>query len=150
MNLEEKSTVARKKPSSKKSTKRRIVRASPAKPSSAKAPREGEAAKILRRAKHRVSHALARRMRKAYIAKYADRQGALDSGTYSRRIFEQILKQPACVGLRFYAGLDRQGRVSVLFCGVDANGDDILAGIIGDVPVRCPPICGGANGILQF
>jgi hypothetical protein len=103
-----------------------------------------------RKKNHRISDAVARNMRLRYLKKYGNRSTALTAGAYSRDIFDKILAQPQCVGVRFYPGLDTGGRLTLLFCGVDNRGDDILAGIIGDTPWRCPPLCSSANDTLQF
>jgi len=102
------------------------------------------------RRSHRVTHTSAREMRKRYEAKYAKKPGALAAGAYGRKIFEKILAQPGCLGVRFYPGLDDDGNVTLLFCGVNKEGNDILIGLIGDLPWRCPPFCSGQNGVLQF
>jgi len=102
------------------------------------------------RRNHSVTHADARRMRERYIEKYAGRSGAIDPGAYGRKIFDMMLEHPECVGLRFYPGVDEEGNVTLLFCGVNAEGNDILVGTIGDIPWRCPPFCSGGNGVLQF
>ena len=100
--------------------------------------------------KHEVSHAIARRYRKRFLGLYGTGADVSSPLVYSRNIFEKILGQKECVGIRFYPGLDDEGRYTLLYCGVDAKGNDILQGTIGDVPWRCPPVCSSANGILQF
>ena len=99
---------------------------------------------------HRVSHAVAKGLRTRYIRKFADGAGRLEPGAYNRKIFDKILCQQGCVGIRFYPGLDEKGNVTLLFCGIDRYGNDILAGTIGDIPFRCPPMCSAPNGILHF
>ena len=85
------------------------------------------------------------------MKKYPGDKAPLEVGSYNRKIFDQILKQENCIGIRFYPGLDRSGRMTLLFCGVNGvTGNDILEGIIGDIPVRCPPMCSAGNGILNF
>src|SRR5688572_25066675 len=75
---------------------------------------------------HQITHAVARRMRLGYIKKYGNNRDALAPGAYGRAIFDKILKDPRCVGIRFYPGLDAERNVTVLFCGVDKEGNDIL------------------------
>ena len=103
-----------------------------------------------RKRNHRITDAVARNMRVRYLKKYGKRPTALAPGAYSRDIFDKVLAQPQCVGIRFYPGLDTSGRQTLLFCGVDRGGNDILAGIIGDAPWRCPPVCSEPNDTLQF
>jgi hypothetical protein len=123
----------------------------PRKPAAPKPKARGYGRKFPAKKKdHRITDAVARNMRLRYIKKYGNRPTALTPGAYSRDIFDKILAQPLCVGVRFYPGLDTRGKVTLLFCGVDNHGDDILAGIIGDTPWRCPPLCSSANDTLQF
>lgn len=101
--------------------------------------------------KHRVSHATARRFRLRLRKKYPGKRAPLQVGSYHRKIFDTILAQENCVGIRFYPGIDGRGRLTLLFCGINGQtGNDILEGAIGDIPVRCPPMCSGQNGVLQF
>jgi hypothetical protein len=102
------------------------------------------------RRNHELTHKQARAMREAYIKRHQGKSGELRSGVYGRGIFEKILKQKGCVGIRFYPGLDEKGNVTVLFVGVDAEGNDILRGLIGDSPWNCPPFCSSPNGVLFF
>jgi hypothetical protein len=102
------------------------------------------------RRSHRVTHATARRMREKFLRRYPGSRAPLAPGAYDRGIFEKILKQKRCKGIRFYPGLDEDGQVTLLFAGVDGEGNDILAGIIGDMPFRCPPYCASSNDVLQF
>jgi len=102
------------------------------------------------KAKHEITHAQARRMRKRFIGLFGEKSDFASPKAYSRNIFDKILSQKECVGIRFYPAIDDDGKVTMLYCGVDAKGNDILAGYIGDVPFWCPPYCSDANGILQF
>lgn len=100
--------------------------------------------------KHRLTHAQARRMRLLYLKKFAGRAGELVPSAYGVNIFKDILAQKGCAGLRFYPGVDAKGAVTLMFCGVDIEGNDILKGIIGDTPWKCPPYCGDINGVFNF
>ena len=102
------------------------------------------------RRSHRVTHAQARRMREKYLRRYKGVRAPLQAGVYDRAIFDKILAQKGCKGVRFYPGIDDDGKMTVLFAGVDGEGNDMLAGIIGDMPFRCPPYCSSANGVLAF
>lgn len=113
-------------------------------------PKGGNVPESFHKRNHRVSHAVARRLRTRYLKKYAGRPGALVVGAYNRKIFEKILGQQGCIGIRFYPGLNDKGQVTLLYCGIDRYGNDILAGVIGDIPVTCPIMCSAANGVLHF
>jgi hypothetical protein len=102
---------------------------------------------------HRISHETARRMRLRYIEKYGKsekRDEVLAPGAYDRSIFDRILRDPRCEGIRFYPGIDDSGQMTIMFCGVDRHANDILVGTIGDEPWRCPPMCSQTNGVLQL
>lgn len=102
-----------------------------------------------KRGRHEVSHADARRLRKRAI-KALGNDGIGRSAAYHRDIFDKILADERVVGLRFYPGIDDKGEVTLLYCGFDAKGNNVLAGTIGDLPYRCPPFCAAADGILEF
>jgi len=97
---------------------------------------------------HRVTHATAKQMRARFVRKNARNKEAAQPAAYSRAIFDKILKQEGCVGIRLYPAIDRYGRQTSLIVGVDKNGDDILRGVIGDTPWLCPPYC-SSSGLLQ-
>jgi len=99
---------------------------------------------------HEASHETAKSMRQKYIKAYGDRPDAIAPSAYSRAIFDKILAHPRAVGIRFYPAVDAEGQITMLFCGVDDQGDDILIGTIGDTPFRCPPTCSTTNNVLHF
>ena len=43
-----------------------------------------------------------------------------------RNILEKVLAQPGCVGIRFHHALNENGQRTVVYIGMDANGNDIL------------------------
>lgn len=43
-----------------------------------------------------------------------------------RNIIEKILAQPGCVGMRFYYGINAEGQKTLVYMGIDANGQDIV------------------------
>ena len=62
-----------------------------------------------RKGRHEVTHADARRMRKRAITALGTQEGFGRAAGYHREIFDKILAQPACVGVRCYPGLDDKG-----------------------------------------
>ena len=100
--------------------------------------------------RHEVTHKDARRLRKRAIAALGN-DGIGRPSAYHRDIFDKILADERCVGIRFYPGIDDKGEVTLLYCGFDAKGNNILQGTIGDLPYRCPPFCPPVkDGILHF
>ena len=43
-----------------------------------------------------------------------------------RNIIEKILAQPGCVGMRFHYGLNDEGQKTLVYYGMDANGNDLM------------------------
>lgn len=69
----------------------------------------------------------------------------IKGGHFARSIFDKILAQKECVGIRYYyAALDDSSSTMVLV-GIDKNGNDITGGVIGEMIFPCPPNCGSAN-----
>ena len=88
---------------------------------------------------HQISLADAKR----YIANYSENPTAptIKAGFFWRSIFDKILEQPGCVGIRiYYAKMDDDSPTFVIV-GVDEQEKEITAGIIGQVVKPCPPYC---------
>ena len=58
-----------------------------------------------------------------------------------------ILAQEGCVGIRTYYAIDEGGKKAIVMVGVDADENDLDAGVILDRSVNCPPSCGVANDL---
>ena len=90
---------------------------------------------------------------KRWIANHRDRHPAPDEKLacfYGSEIFNQILAQPGCVGIRIYFAYDDNGAQQKVLVGVDASGKNIWdlnatepgeGGLVADEGVWCPPIC---------
>ncbi len=79
--------------------------------------------------------------------------------TFERAAFEELLKQPGCVGVRAYYGMDDDKKVHLIFVGVNDQNQDILplsevtaaklapdaavmdSGVIVENGTRCPDDC---------
>lgn len=66
---------------------------------------------------------------------------------FGKSILETILNQTGCVGIRVYNGLGSDGKQSNVLVGVDANGNDMVNGVLGDRSVKSPPFSGSANSL---
>jgi hypothetical protein len=66
-------------------------------------------------------------------------------GYFARSIFDRILPQPGCAGLRYYYAKRDDGTATLVFVGVDGGGNDIIHGVLGDEGWPCPPNCGVPN-----
>jgi len=70
---------------------------------------------------------------------------SIKGGSFSRDIFDQILAQPGCSGIRYYYAKKDDGTPTIVLVGVDGGGNDMTAGILGDENIPCPPVCGSPN-----
>ena len=69
-----------------------------------------------------ISHELGARMVKDFQDKFPEQS----IGNYiGRNILEDILKQPGCVGIRFYNAINELGRNTLVYVGIDENNDII-------------------------
>ncbi len=73
--------------------------------------------------------------------------GAIKAEYFSQKIINLILEQEGCVGIRVYNGLDATGGQSSVLVGVDASGNDIVNGVLGDRSVKSPPFSGATNSL---
>ncbi len=69
----------------------------------------------------------------------------IKSGLFARNIFEKILAQPGCVGIRYYYAALDDGSPTIVLVGVDSLRNDIEQGVIGETIFPCPPVCSSPN-----
>jgi len=67
---------------------------------------------------------------------------AIKGGYFSREIYEKILAQEGCVGIRCYFAENPDGSPTIVMVGSDSKGDDLVNGVIGEDVLPCPPFCG--------
>lgn len=72
-------------------------------------------------------------------------QGAVLGGYFSKTIIQDLLDQQDCVGLRYYYGKDNDGVPQLVISGVNAAGEDLYNGALGNRSMPCPPYCGPWN-----
>lgn len=65
---------------------------------------------------------------------------------FPREVFERILAQSGCAGIRAYEGRSKENGRETILVGVDENGDDMMTGVLADTSFPCPPYCGGGPG----
>jgi hypothetical protein len=66
---------------------------------------------------------------------------------FGREIFEQLLSQNACVGIRIYYALDELGQKKLILVGVDGDGND-MEEIVVDNGKVCPPDCSSTGSLI--
>lgn len=66
---------------------------------------------------------------------------------FSKDALSALLSQEGCVGIRFYYGLDADGRQLMVPAGVDANENDLIGDdfLCMDKGINCPDRCGADN-----
>lgn len=69
------------------------------------------------------------------------RTPGVKGGYFGRSIFEKILSQAGCVGIRYYYGQDDNGSSNLVLVGVDGGGNDMTSGVMGELSWPCPPYC---------
>ena len=67
---------------------------------------------------------------------------AIKGGYFGREIFEKLLSQDGCVGIRCYFAENLDGTPTIVMVGVNSKGDDLVTGIVGEDVLPCPPFCG--------
>jgi hypothetical protein len=58
---------------------------------------------------------------------------------YSSDVYNDLLAQDGCVGIRVYNALDLEGNMTNVIVGVDAHGNDLYAGKVYDYGYRTSP-----------
>lgn len=73
--------------------------------------------------------------------------------TFERAVFDKILSQPGCTGLRIYYGMNQDLQLRAIVVGVNENDEDMLPAsttssetieevyTIAEDGITCPPIC---------
>ena len=92
---------------------------------------------------HKVSLEAAAALTKGY--REVAPQGSPRGSLFPRDVFERLLAQPKCAGIRIYYGRNERREHELVLVGVDDNGDDMITAELFDFGVPCPPYCGGGN-----
>jgi len=73
--------------------------------------------------------------------------GGTKGGAFRREALDEILRQPGCVGIRFYYGVNDKGEPSLVLVGVGDDDNDMMQGALMDTIFPCPPFCGDGNSL---
>ena len=65
---------------------------------------------------------------------------------FGKDILLQIINQEGCMGIRMYYGIGESGQKELVLVGADANEDD-MTGLVADLSLPCPGLCGTANAL---
>ncbi|MFA6469706.1 MAG: hypothetical protein WCW35_12465 [Bacteroidota bacterium] len=72
----------------------------------------------------------------------------IKGGMFDRNVFDAILGQTGCVGIRYYYAKKDDGSATLVVVGVNSAGNDMENGIIAEEINPCPPIC-ASPGVLN-
>jgi hypothetical protein len=72
-------------------------------------------------------------------------EGGIKGHFFGKDLLDEILKQPGCMGIRIYYGMEDDGTKNLVLVGADANEEDMEDGVILERSVKCPPNCGGSS-----
>jgi len=64
---------------------------------------------------------------------------------YSSNVFNDLMSQEGCVGIRIYNAVDNEGFLTNILVGVNENGDDLVNGKIYNKAGLCPKYCSKGN-----
>lgn len=69
----------------------------------------------------------------------------IKGGYFGRNIFDKLLSQTGCVGIRYYYAKTDSGVATIVLVGVDGAGNDLYQGVLAEEAIPCPPICSASN-----
>jgi hypothetical protein len=70
-------------------------------------------------------------------------------GMFYREIFDKMLAQKGCAGIRFYYAKMDDGSPTLVAVGVDTTGKDMANGTIAERVYPCPPYCSETSDLLK-
>lgn len=89
--------------------------------------------------RHEVTTEAAAKMTSSFQSAMGDKEIVADY--FGRGIYDKILAQKNCVGIRTYNARLENGSPTFVLVGVGADGKDIANGVIGEDIFPCPPWC---------
>ncbi len=75
---------------------------------------------------------------------------AVKAHFYGKTKLNEVLNQTGCVGIRMYRAIDDTGALQLVLVGVNANEQDLTAGLILERSLLCPPYCDGFSSLNGY
>lgn len=72
-------------------------------------------------------------------------EDAVIGGFFGKDAVSAILNQEGAVGLRYYYGIDVNGKPHIVLVGVTGDGNDMTEGLLAERSGTCPPFCASPN-----
>jgi hypothetical protein len=70
-------------------------------------------------------------------------------GHFPRSVFDEILAQPDCAGVRFYFGCRMDGSLAMVLVGMTSDEQDMTTGLIAEDFFPCPPFCDATSALIR-
>ena len=70
-------------------------------------------------------------------------------GHFPRSVFDDLLAQPGCAGVRFYFGAKSDGSLAMVLVGIDTDEQDMSDGLIAEDFYPCPPFCDATSALIR-
>jgi len=70
---------------------------------------------------------------------------SVNGGYFGRGVFEKMLSQSGCAGIRYYYAKGDSGVATLILVGVDSSGNDLYGGVLAEKTWPCPPYCSAPN-----
>src|SRR4051812_6791986 len=71
-------------------------------------------------------------------------------GYFGRAAIETLLAQTACVGIRYYYGINTDDKKVLVIVGVDRDGNDLAdpnTNVCKEISLPCPTLCSSPNAL---
>lgn len=91
-----------------------------------------------------ITLAAGSKMTKSFRTNYPNATKAV---YYTSDVYEDLLAQTGCVGIRIYNALDDDDNLTNVLVGVDKDGNDMTSGKVYDRALRCPNYCSSLNSL---
>ena len=89
---------------------------------------------------------------KKFIANFAkdSAKAKVKAVMFSREVFDKILSQKGCVGLRYYFAKTNDGTQTLVAVGVDSLGNDMTNNAaVAETAFPCPPYCDQKSSLAK-
>jgi hypothetical protein len=91
-----------------------------------------------------ITLAAGSKMTKSFRTNYPNATKAV---YYTADVYEDLLAQTGCVGIRIYNAINEDGKLTNVMVGVDRFGNDMTTGKVYDMGSLCPTVCSSNNAL---
>lgn len=91
-----------------------------------------------------ITLAAGSKMTKSFRTNYPNATKAV---YYTTDVYQNLLAQTGCVGIRIYNAINDDGKLTNVLVGVDKDGNDMTTGKVYDSGILCPTGCSSINSL---